>query len=276
MENQRNLSARDIIVYLSLREKGDWDAIYRVIQNKGEIDREEAFQTVDGFDGKAITILDPGYPKQLREGVARPPFVLYCSGDESLLSTPTDRILSVSGTREATDYALSYAQLMGVECANRGIVLCARFAQGCDAAALRACAKAGGKCIMVAIGGLDKPYAPNIDLYWETKELVESAGGVVVSEYPDGTEPAPAGSIGATRLVAGFGKALFVPQVWESGTPAFTAVTYALSFGRDVAALPFEAGTKCVMNNTLISEGAALVDDPAAFLDAEYGKGDEA
>ena len=276
MENQRNLSAKDIIIYLSLSKGGDWDAIYRVVHNKEEIDREEALRTVDGFAGKAVTILDPAYPRQVREGVTRPPFVLYCSGDESLLSTPMDRILSVSGTREATDYALSYAQLMGVECANRGITLCARFAQGCDAEALRACAKAGGKCIMVMAGGLDKPYAPNIDLYWETKELVESAGGVVVTEFPDGTEPVPAGSIGATKLVAGLGKVLFAPQVGTTGTPSVTAVAFALNSGRDVAVLPFEAGTRGVANNSLISEGAMLVDDPAAFLDAEYGEGEEA
>ena len=70
-----SLSARDILLYLTLKYGNDWDKIYASIQNREDIDYEDAEKVLDEYPGECITILDEEYPAILKQ-CYKPPFVL--------------------------------------------------------------------------------------------------------------------------------------------------------------------------------------------------------
>ena len=265
--NHENITAREILAHLAIKNRGEWAKIRADVQTRAQIPPEDVAKSIEGSRG-FVTILDSdGYPQSLT-AIPQPPFVLFFEGDVDVLKTPSDRILSVAGDRAASDYGLSCAERMGKACAERGIVLCAKVARGCGSTALRACAKAGGKCIGVMSGGIDRPY-PNRKDTEDTVADILASGGVVVSEYPDGTDPQATAFALSSRVVAALCKALYVPQMKKTGGTAMT-VAFALNGGKDVGAAPFEAGTPDVANNGLIEAGAILVDDVDAFLTETY------
>lgn len=69
------LSAREILLYLTLKYKGDWDKIYNAIENKEDIDYEDAERVLDEYPGEYITMVDKEYPALLKQ-CYKPPFVL--------------------------------------------------------------------------------------------------------------------------------------------------------------------------------------------------------
>ena len=69
------LSAREILLYLTLKYDNDWNKIYKAISNKEDIDYEDAEKVVDECPNEYITILDKEYPDILKH-TYKPPFVL--------------------------------------------------------------------------------------------------------------------------------------------------------------------------------------------------------
>lgn len=267
MAKETTMTARDILIALSVGHSGDWPAIYADVSARKEVDRDEVASISRGIGGKAITILDGNYPKQLVDKGQRPPFVLYFDGDADLLRTPRERILCVAGAKQPSELALAHAAFMGCECAKRGIVLCAKPSRGIGMAALRACAGEGGKCIAVLSFGLDSPY-PKRECA-EVLAKVIAAGGVAITEYPNGTHARAEAFVASGRIVGCMGKALYVPEAKRnSGT--MTTVSFALAAGADVGVMPVSADRVDVVNNLLIKRGAALVDDAAEFVAEEY------
>lgn len=262
--NHENFTPRDLLAHLSIKHGGNWAKIYSDIQTKVKVDPQDLSDSLANNKRKFVTVLDEdAYPESFIKGV-RPPFVLFLEGDAELLKTPSNKILSLAGDAAPSEYGAEQAKLMGKACADLGIVLCAKIANGCARQALLACATAGGKCIGVMSSGIDRPY-PSKEKTEGTINAILAAGGVVISEHPDGADPTPGTFTSSGRLVAALGKALYVPQMGKNGGAAIT-VAFALNGNKDIAAAPFEAGDPEAANNELIRNGATLVDDAVAFL----------
>lgn len=84
MRNGNDYTAKDILVWLFIDRKGDWDAIYNDIKSKRKPPFESAdalrgyvgrFLWKEGLDG-FVTILDEGYPCSMKS-VLKPPFVVF-------------------------------------------------------------------------------------------------------------------------------------------------------------------------------------------------------
>lgn len=90
----------------------------------------------------------------LRSYGTRDAYVFY-TGDLSLLNSP---VVSVVGTREATDDGWKRASRLGRELAASKIVVMSGLAKGIDTAALTAAIDAGGKTVGVIGTPLDKAY----------------------------------------------------------------------------------------------------------------------
>ena len=77
------MEARISILAYALKYANDWNLINSAIQNKEPI--EDIFiEEAQHFTGNYITIVDNEYPNRLKQKY-KPPFVLYYSGDLSLL-----------------------------------------------------------------------------------------------------------------------------------------------------------------------------------------------
>ena len=82
------MEVRKILLYLFKKYNGDWDKIYQEIADKHLYEEdviEKCYRdSVDNME-MFITFVDEIYPESLRQ-IFKPPFVLFYSGDISLLS----------------------------------------------------------------------------------------------------------------------------------------------------------------------------------------------
>lgn len=246
------INGKEIIAYLSIINEGRWDDIYQcIVKKEYPANDEEIKNALSKLKSKYITILDDEYPQSLKN-IFKPPFVLFYHGDISLLNE-TNNILAIVGSRKPEPYVCGPARYIIKEVSEKLIVV-SGLSYGIDCIAHEACLSVNGKTIGVLGNGIDFIYLKsNKELYEKIKEK-----GLVVSEYPGFTEPQPINFPFRNRIIAGLARAIFVPDIKiASGT--YSTLSFASTQGKDVYVLPHPALSN-TLNNTLIKEGATLVD----------------
>lgn len=137
------------------------------------VDAELAAAAAAG--ARLVTVMDEGYPANLRLIPNLPPFLFYV-GD---LREEDARSVAVVGTRRATDIGIDRAAQMSRLLAERGVTVISGLARGIDTAAHRAALAAGARTIAVFGTGITHRYpAENGDLAEEI-----SASGALVSQF---------------------------------------------------------------------------------------------
>jgi DNA processing protein len=202
------------------------------------------------------------FPERLR-AIFDPPPALYLrgAGEPELLAR---RAVAVVGARSCSPYGAQVARMLGRELAGAGLVVVSGLARGIDGEAHRGVLDADGLTVAVLGCGIDRDYpALNSQLSRRIEE-----GGLVVSEYEPGVEPAPWRFPARNRIIAGLSEAVVVVEARERSGALITA-DFALEEGREVFAVPGEitaalsAGT-----NALLKLGAAPLTSPQDVLDA--------
>ncbi len=177
----------------------------------------------------ALFFTDEAYPARLAH-CPDAPVMLYYKGTADL-NAP--RMLSVVGTRSATDYGKQFTDSLLEGLSHLGITVVSGLAYGIDAAAHRAALKLGLDTIGVLGHGLDRVYPP-----LHTSLAGEMAGqGGLLTEYPSGTNPDRENFPERNRVIAGICDAVVVVEAARSGGALITA-EIANSYNRDVFALP--------------------------------------
>ena len=243
---------RKALIYLAIRERGNWDAIYHAMKKLECPPEEEVNAVLKSIRSKAVTILDPEYPQQLKN-VYKAPFVLFYYGNLSLVSDMS-RCISYVGSREATPYGAKMARMLCQDLSEEGFTIVSGLARGIDAVAGEASLKAG-KAVAVLGNGVDYCFPPsNSDLQRAIKQH-----GLLLSEYPGKMPPVANQFPLRNRIIAGLSCCIVVGQAAKrSGT--LITVGYALNHGRDVCCVPFPADEDSSCNE-LIKEGAPLVEN---------------
>lgn len=247
---------KDLLVYLSIKYKGDFKRIVQAIHEKEKVDEEVALGELKKIKSKYITVLDDAYPDELRH-IYMPPLVLFYKGDISLLKSAAPR-LGVIGSRECTEYGSKMTKelVSGVIDGKKdNPVIVSGGARGIDTIALDTCLNNKGKTIAVLGSGLERLY-PSVN-----KEMFEKIAktGLLITEYPDMVEAAPDNFPARNRLVAGISNKILVTEAYKNSGTNIT-VLYALRQGKDVMAVPSEAGKNSACNR-LIQDGAFLVEN---------------
>lgn len=198
-----------------------------------------------------LTMQDAAYPARLRD-IFDPPVLLYGKGSLPLFDE--EAAIAVVGTRSCTPYGLRCAHRMGYELARQGAVVVSGMAKGIDGAAMRGALQAGGFTAAVLGGGVDVVYpAENRRLYEDI-----AATGVLLSEYPPGTEPLPGHFPVRNRIISGLSLAALVVEAPVRSGALITAHA-ALDQGRDVFAVPGPIDAAASVGcNRLIRDGAGL------------------
>lgn len=231
------------------------------------LDRAEKVLEDCAKDGQfLLTMDDAAYPARLRN-IYDPPLLLYGKGSLPLFDEEV--AVTVVGTRSCTPYGVKAASELGYELAKQGALLVSGMAKGIDGEALRGALRAGGFTAAVLGGGADVVYpAANRRLYEDI-----AATGVILSEYPPGTEPRGEHFPVRNRLLSALSVATLVVEAPERSGALITAAT-ALEQGREVFAVPgpFDAPMSRGCNG-LIREGAGLVCeawDVLSFYERRY------
>ena len=199
-----------------------------------------------------LTMQDALYPDRLRN-IYDPPVLLYGRGRMPLFDE--EAAVSVVGTRTCTPYGISAAEELGYQLAKEGAVVVSGLARGIDGASHRGALRAGGFTAAVLGGGVDVVYpAENRRLYEDI-----AATGVLLSEYPPGTEPKGSHFPVRNRIISGLSLGVLVVEAPEKSGALITANT-ALEQGRDVFAVPGPINADTSRGcNQLIRDGAGLV-----------------
>ena len=208
---------------------------------------------------RILTVQDAEYPGRL-QNIYDPPCLLYVRG--RLPAFDEEAAVAVVGTRNCTPYGISCAEKLGYGLTRGGAVVVSGLARGIDAAASRGALRAGGVTVGVVGNGLDVPYP------YENRYLYEdiAAAGVLLSEYPPGTQPARSHFPARNRILSGLSVATLVVEAPEKSGALITAET-AMEQGREVFAVPGPIDAPASMGcNRLIQDGAGLVADPWDIL----------
>jgi len=212
-----------------------------------------------------VTVLVHGraeYPALLIDDPA-PPAVLFAAGRLDLLD---DRRVAVVGTRNATAAGRALARGLGEGLATAGVHVVSGLARGVDGwvhRGVRAAAGAGRPIGVVACGH-DVIYPrEHADLWhWVAAE------GLLLSEVPPGTSPAPYRFPLRNRIVAALSELVVVVESRERGGSLITA-TAALDRGVPLMAVPGSPASRAAAGtNELIRDGAAPVLDVGDVLGA--------
>lgn len=198
-----------------------------------------------------VYLTDFGYPELLKE-IQDPPKKLYYRGNLSVLRGHT---LAVVGSRKCTPYGLRIARAIGKRAALNHTVLVSGLARGIDSCAQKACLEAGGTVVSVMGNGLDRCYPKE-----HSSLMTEIARkGLLLSEYPDGTDPRRYMFPRRNRIISGISKGVVVVEAgFHSG--ALKTAEYAVEQGRSVFAVPGNIGSEQSMGtNKLIQDGAEIV-----------------
>lgn len=210
-----------------------------------------------------LFIKDKEYPEELKN-ITKPPIFLYYRGDISLLS---GKRIGVVGTRRATSYGKIACEKLVRELVENGVTTVSGLANGIDGICYKKTLEFQGKTIAVVGSGLDIIYP------YENRKIWEEIGekGLLLSEYPMGTEPFAYNFPMRNRIIVGISQGIVVIESKAKGGSLITA-ELALEEGREVFAVPGEifspASEGC---NTLIkNSGAKLVTDVDDIL-VEFG-----
>jgi DNA processing protein len=210
------------------------------------------------------TPADPDYPRLLLEIPDSPP-VLYYRGQwpPSMWQghVPT---VAIVGTRSPSPYGKDATRKLATALTQQGFAIVSGLAAGIDTEAHRSCLAVNGYTIAVLGCAVDVIYPwSNKDLY---QQIVES--GVVVSEYPAGTQPDRTYFPRRNRIIAGLSRATLVMEAPEKSGGLITA-HYANDYGRDVYALPGRiTDTTSFGCLRLIQAGAGIIISPSQLIES--------
>jgi DNA processing protein len=228
------------------------EAAQFIFDGKARQAAEDEGARVEAQGATLVTYSCPEYPERLKE-IYDPPPVLWVRGATSLLSRPG---IAVVGTRHPSPYGSGMAEMLSRDLAVRRLLIISGMARGIDSCAHKGALAARMPTVAVWGTGIDVVYPK------ENKKLAEeilATGGVIVSELPMGTFPAPQNFPRRNRILSGLSVAVLVVEAAENSGTRVTA-RCAADQNRDLYAVPGNVTNKGSWTpNTLIKQGAKLV-----------------
>lgn len=212
---------------------------------------------------REIQRMTPGmveYPALLKEIKAYPKELYYIGNVEVLKR----KCVAVVGSRSTTQYGRKTASEIAGKLAEKGVTIVSGMARGIDTCAHRGTLAAGGDTVAVLGCGVDICYPKeNSQLKQEIKEK-----GLIISEYPPGTEPMPYHFPQRNRIISGLSAVTVVVQARNNSGALITA-ELAAEQGREVFAVPGNIDSEYNLgNNKLIRDGARLILNTGDVLEA--------
>jgi DNA processing protein len=164
--------------------------------------------------------------------------------------------VAIVGSRRPSPYGEAVAEQLGADLARAGVIVVSGLALGIDAAAHRGALTGGGVTVAVMGTGVDLVYpAANSRL----AEEILSAGGALVSQFPDGTIPRRQNFPARNWTMAALSDLVVVVEAGE-GSGALITAEAALHLHKEVMAVPGSVfSALSVGTHGLLRDGAGLV-----------------
>ena len=221
---------------------------------------ESEIKFIEKHQVKTISILSEEYPKRLLNCYDAPT-LLYFRGNANLNA---DKIISIIGTRNNTEYGKEAAKKIIHELAPFNVLVVSGLAYGVDSIAHKLALAENLQTVGVLAHGLDRIYPmENTSL---SNEMIQHGG--LLTDFMTDTNPDKQNFPKRNRIVAGISDATLVVETSLKGGSMITA-EIANSYNKDVFAVPGKIGdSKSEGCNYLIkSNKAALISSGKDILD---------
>lgn len=214
-------SAKDLLQVPGIGQ-GRADSLYRALH---EVDVEAELARARDANVTLVTLVDPTYPRLLRE-IHDPPLVLYVRGSVEALDTAC---VAMVGTRSPTQYGRETARRFAYQLAQAGVTVVSGLARGIDTESHQASLQAKGRTIAVLGSALNEIYPrENLPL----ADSIAASTGAVISEYPFGRKADRQTFPMRNRIVSGLSRATLVVEAGISSGTLITANQALEQIGR--------------------------------------------
>ena len=215
--------------------------------------KEEGFTRDHGIAATYFT--DASYPHRLLEA-SDAPALIYTLGQCDLESA---HVISVVGTRHATQYGIRFCDMLIGELAKRlpDLVVVSGLAYGIDIAAHRAALKHGVPTVAVLPRGLNRIYPA---MHRADAVAIAKQGGMLLTDYTSQDTVQKGNFLARNRIVAALSDCTVIVESAGSGGALVTA-SLAMSYNRDVMAVPGRYGDEFSVgcNKLIATNKAALI-----------------
>jgi DNA processing protein len=223
--------------------------------------QDEWFAKAGQGNFRAILWGEINYPENLKT-IAYPPSILFVVGDDSILHKPS---VAIVGSRSPTQLGRLWIENVMPNLIREGLIISSGGARGIDSEAHTEAVKARGKTIVFLPGGVDRPYPRSNQFLFD--EIVQS-GGLLISEFPPGTQVRAENFFRRNRLIAG---ASDVVAIVEAGHKSGTMLTAKCAYDENKTVLvvpgpPMIASYAGSLQ--LLFEGAQLLRDASDIIRA--------
>ena len=227
--------------------------------NLALVEQTLAWQAQLPLRRRLITLECGLYPAELAE-IAAPPLLLFAEGNFELLERPK---IAVVGTRHPSSQGVENARNFARELAANGLTVVSGLAAGVDRAAHQGALMEPASTIAILGTGMDLIYpASNRELFGQLRQE-----GLILSEYPLGTQPLSSNFPRRNRIIVGLSRACVVVESAVDGGSMISA-NFALEMGREIMAIPGSIHNPMARGcHQLIKQGAKLVETAGDILE---------
>lgn len=256
-------TARNLLIALNETQNGDWNAITKNLSKHVFPEGELIEQIVSNLSDNTLTILDDEYPENLKQ-TYHMPIVLYYRGDINLLGSKNYKRLSVVCSRDC-ELQLVDKAINDISELPDDVVLITTSKQIIANSIVGTGKK---KIILIKSCGLNQSLPNHISKY--EKAIIDN-GGLIITRYPADVPAESIYFIESQFIAAGLSDASLVVKLTPKGS-GIALIQQLLMWGRDIMVYPTLPKWDNSMNNTLISEGAILVEDAEGIKREIYNK----
>lgn len=213
-----------------LKIPGIGEYIANFIKNFKDFERaEKEVEFIRKYQINTLFFTDENYPFRLKP-YDDAPVLLFCKGKMDLNN---DKIISIVGTRNPTDYGKSFCEKLINKISSYNILVVSGMAFGIDITAHRACLHNNMSTVGVMAHGLDRIYPAT---HKSTAEKMLANGGLI-TEFISNTKPDRENFPKRNRIVAALADATIVIETAIKGGSMITA-QLAFDYNKEVFALP--------------------------------------
>jgi DNA processing protein len=191
-------------------------------------DNRKLYDKLNKNNIQLLEYTDDKYPESLKN-IQDPPLFLYVAGEIKF----SERNIAVVGTRRNTIYGKVSCESILKELLEYDIDVVSGLALGIDNIAHEYTLKKNGRCIGVVGSGLDRIFPYESRKLWE--KIPEN--GMLISEYPLGSEPLKWNFPRRNRIIAGLSQGILLCESYEKGGALITA-ELGFQYNREIFAVP--------------------------------------
>ena len=234
-----------------------------IVNQKVLFRAEEEIRFIEKYNITPLFYLDKKYPARLKN-CDDGPIMLFFKGNADM---NVARVVSMVGTRKATDYGKSVCEKIIEDLKAYGILVISGLAYGIDTCAHRAALEQNLMTVAVLGHGLDMIY-PYLNRHLAEK-MVDQGG--LLTEFMSKTKPDRENFPRRNRIIAGLADATIVIEAAKTGGALITA-EIANSYSRDVFSVPGRIGDPWSegCNSLIKTNKAALVQRAADVRSEEH------